>query len=803
MHKPIRTLFTGAAVIIILTACVSMLPVQGSSTWQTGELENAPKVRLTGHIHPMVRSAQDAGTLEPSRKLQVAMLFGRSTSQQAALEQLLQDQQDPKSTRFHQWITPAEYASTYGLPESSIADIVNWLKSKGAVVQEVAPSRNRVSFEVTAAVAEALFDVQLRRYSVNGEMHYANNSEPAVPETLASFVVGIRGLNDFRLKPRSVRHQRHVQASSNSNFTSSISGNTYLAPDDFATIYDVKALYNGGINGTGEKIAVAGQTDIQLADIEAFRTAAGLAKNDPQVVLDGTDPGTNLNDMAEADLDLEWSGAVAKNATILYVNSTNALNSFAYAITQNLAPVLSISYGSCEASYSASDVQTLESLAQQANAQGMTIIAPSGDSGAADCDSSATSATQGLAVDLPASLPYVTGMGGTRFVEGSSSSQYWSSTNNSSNGSALSYIPGEGWNDTATDGQLAATGGGASSLFTKPSWQSGTGVPSDGHRDVPDLALNASADHDGYLICTNGSCTNGFRAANNTLTVVGGTSASSPTFAGVVALLIQKSGSSQGNINSTLYGLAASSPSAFHDITTGNNIVPCTTGTKDCTNGSLGYSAGTGYDQVTGLGSIDAFNLATDWPTSSASKEPNFTLSISPSTLTLSRGSSGTATVTVAAQNSFSGKVTLSCSVPSTFSTSDCAISPTSITASGTATVTIGTLHAQLRQREKYVQASAFRNGSRIRRGALTISALSFSLLSLLVLILGARSGYCRLPVAVGICLGLLAGTCAGCGGGSSSTSASSSVSAGSYTFQITGQSGSLTHSADIQVTVN
>jgi subtilase family serine protease len=172
-----------------------------------------------------------------------------------------------------------------------------------------------------------------------------------------------------------------VQAGVNPNFTSSISGNKYLAPDDFATIYDVKALYSSGIDATGQKIAVAGQTDILLTDIEAFRTASGLAKNDPQVVLDGTDPGTSLNDMTEADLDLEWSGAVARGATIVYVNSTNVLNSFEYAITQNLAPVLSISYGGCESSFSSSDVQTLESLTQQANAQGMTITAPSGDSG--------------------------------------------------------------------------------------------------------------------------------------------------------------------------------------------------------------------------------------------------------------------------------------------------------------------------------------------------------------------------------------------------------------------------------------
>jgi subtilase family serine protease len=789
---------------LFVTAGMSKFRVDDSAAVEIADLQHRPKVQLTGHLHPMALSGQDFGALAPSQKLSFAVLFGRTASQQAALEGLLRDQQDPKSSRFHKWITPAEYAGAYGLSEKSVEAITNWLNSKGAVVRLVAPSRNRISFEATAAQAEALFDIQLRNYRVNGELHYSNNGEPSVPDALSSLLVGIRGLNDFRLKPRSVRNQRLVQAGPNPNFTSSISGNKYLAPDDFATIYDVKALYNSGIDGTGRKIAVAGQTDIQLTDIEAFRTASGLTKNDPQVVLDGTDPGTNLNDMTEADLDLEWSGAVAKNATVLYVNSTNVLNSFEYAITQNLAPVLSISYGGCESSYSSSDAQALESLTQQANAQGMTITAPSGDSGAADCDSSKSAASQGLTVDLPASLPYVTGVGGTRFVEGNNTSQYWSTANNTSNGSALSYIPGEGWNDTAADSQLSASGGGASSLFAKPSWQTGTGVPSDGHRDVPDLALSASADHDGYLLCTNGNCTNGFRAADNTLTVAGGTSAGAPTFAGIVALLSQKEGSAQGNINATLYALASGSPATFHDITTGNNIVPCTTGTTNCTTGSLGYSAGTGYDQVTGLGSIDAFNLVSDWPSSAGgSSAADFGLSVSPATITISRGSSSTVKLSVTAVNSFSGTVTLSCSDPATFSANDCTISQTSVATPGTATITIGTLHAAVQTDGEGMQASARTDSARIRSQGIAGLASGVALFVLLVSMSRTRFPQSRMLVALGVCAALLGVRFAGCGGASSSSSAaSSSVSAGSYTFVITGQSGTLTHSASIQVTV-
>src|ERR1700730_11324467 len=184
------------------------------------------------------------------------------------------------------------------------------------------------------------------------------------------------------------------------------------------------------------------------------------------------------------------------------------------------------------------------------------------------------------------------------------------------------------WNDTtasiAAGGGLSASGGGVSAVFSKPTWQTGV-TPNDSHRDVPDVSLNGAPNHDGSLICSQGSCVSGFRASNGTLNVVGGTSVSVPTFAGIVAILNQATQSGgASNINPTLYSLAASKPSAFHDITTGNNIVPCTSGTPTTGSAALrcpttapfqiGYSAGTGYDLVTGLGSINANVLATSWP---------------------------------------------------------------------------------------------------------------------------------------------------------------------------------------------
>jgi Bacterial Ig-like domain (group 3) len=279
---------------------------------------------------------------------------------------------------------------------------------------------------------------------------------------------------------------------------------------------------------------------------------------------------------------------------------------------------MSVSYGLCESAASVAALDSFNQLFQQANSEGITIVGPAGDSGATDCDAQVTTATQGLAVDFPASSPFVTGAGGTMFSgDNTNPTQYWNAGNGTNSGSAISYIPETVWNETSTANGLAAGGGGASAFFAKPSWQVGPGVPADFSRDVPDIALNSASGHDGYLFCTSGSCTNGTYAnAAGVYQVVGGTSVAAPTFAGILALVQQKVGSRFGNANPTIYGLANSTSynSVFHDITSGNNESPCQIGTTNCPNGgNIGYTAATGYDQATGWGSIDVFNFANTW----------------------------------------------------------------------------------------------------------------------------------------------------------------------------------------------
>jgi len=567
----------------------------------TQPVDNRPRTVLAGNLHPKALAANDQGRVAPSLAIPyITLTLAPSASQQADLEKLLVEQQTPGSANYHHWLTPEEYGQRFGVSDADIGKVTQWLQEQGLQVVSIARGRRWIAASGTAAQVEAAFQTEIHSYVADGETHFANASEPSVPAAFGPVVKGIRGLNDFRMKPR--LRASHAEP----DYTTGPGQTHYIAPGDLATIYDITPLYTAGINGTGQKIAIAGQIAVNLSDIAQFRSKFNLPANNPQTLLvpGSKNPGSNSSsgDLAESDLDLEWSGAVAWNATVIFVYSTDVMTSVQYAIDQKLAPVVSVSYGSCELETPASDVAAFQQWGQQANAQGITWFAAAGDNGAADCDDTQN---PGLAVDLPGSLPEATSIGGTQFVEGTGT--YWSLANNANGASALAYIPETVWNDSAQDGGPSASGGGASILFSKPSWQTGPGVPGDHARDVPDVSLSASNDHDGYLVYTSGS-----------LQVYGGTSLPTPSFAGLTALLNQEAGSGGvGNINPKLYSLAPSGwgSGMFHDIATGNNIVtvPCARREPACTPTPVGYYAGVGYDQATGLGSVDAYKLVMGW----------------------------------------------------------------------------------------------------------------------------------------------------------------------------------------------
>jgi subtilase family serine protease len=582
-----------------------------------GQAAGSASAVVTGNVSPQAKPELDEGSVAPSFELHgVSLLLKRSSAQEQQLKQLLKEQQDPSSHTYRKWITPDEYADRFGSTNADLLEIEHWLMSQGFQIRYVARTRTYISFDGTAAQVKKAFNTSIHRFRVNGEEHYANTSDPSVPAGFADKVLGFRGLDDFHPKPLV---QLNGRVNSAAGFLTYGNGH-YLAPDDIATIYDITSIYNAGYEASGQSIVVVGASDINTQDLVDFLTVFSLPGfNLTQILYPGSpDPGTN-GALTEADLDLEWVSGTARGANVIYVFGVDATSAAAYAIDQDLAPVISESFGGCEQKFSATYLSALETAAQQANAEGITWLASSGDSGAADCDHDQTIATHGLSVNVPASTPEITSVGGTEFNEGTGT--YWSSSNSSTGESALSYIPEIAWNDTDTlVPYLASSGGGVSAFYPKPPWQVGMGVPNDGVRDVPDISFTASAAHDGYIICTDLDCESSFPPN----LIEGGTSASTPVFAGIVTLL-NKYLSVQGilpspglgNINPTLYGLAQVpfSPPIFHDVTSGSNQVPCQAGTTDCPNGGvIGYLAGPGYDLVTGWGSVDAGFLVGTWP---------------------------------------------------------------------------------------------------------------------------------------------------------------------------------------------
>jgi subtilase family serine protease len=587
-------------------------------------IQDNDRAPISKNISPRVRGAADLGEAASNTQLSaVTIYFGPTDAQQSDLNQLLADQQNPSSQQYHKWLTPDQFGARFGVSSSDMDKVKGWLQSKGLTITSVAPSMNYVTVSGSIGQVESAFKTQIHSFTENGEQHISNVSDPQLPAAIANMVVGVRGLNDFKLRSH---------AAVRPMITSPATGNHFLAPGDFFTIYDVNPLLSQSINGMGISIAIVGRTDITTTDVATFRSLSGLPVNAPQIVqATGYKSGTrSTGDLTESLLDVEWSGAVAPNATIKFVtvgtsSTTDVDDALIYAVANNVAPIISISYGNCESLWGQASINTLNLTLQQANAQGITVVAASGDSGATDCDSAGV-ASEGLAVDFPASSPFVTGAGGTMFSgDISNSSQYWNSSNtsngtNSYTGSAKSYIPEAPWNETNSTTGLTAGGsggGGASVFFAKPTWQTGTGVPADSSRDVPDIALASAASHDPYLICLQGLCTNGYTNSSGVYNVVGGTSAVAPSFAGILALLEQKLGTGRlGNVNPNLYGFLGSQyyNNAFHDITSGNNSVQCIQGTSNCPNGgAIGFTAGQGYDQASGLGTLDVANFVQYW----------------------------------------------------------------------------------------------------------------------------------------------------------------------------------------------
>jgi len=778
---------------------------------QTNRVLSVPNdsrtVTLTGNRHPSARAEYEVGSVSPTHKMDKMILaLNPSDEQDRALDALIAAQQDPRSSSYRKWLTPDQVAEQFGVSENDVDQVKAWLGSHGFTIDEVPAGRRTIVFSGTAGMVEAAFHAEIKQYRVAGELHYANARDPQIPEALAAVVRGTVTLHDFARRSMSTAKQSVAEYSSG--------GAYYLAPADFATIYNLNPLYTAQTDGTGTSIAIVGRTNINLSDVQTFRSYFGLPVNNPQIILSGPNPGIT-SDVDEAVLDVEWSGAVGRGATVKFVvsastSSTDGVDlSAQYIVTNNVAPVMSTSYGSCEAAMGTAELAFYKNLWQQAAAQGISTMISAGDSGAAGCNgASETTARYGRAINGLCSSVYSVCVGGTEFSDASNYGAYWlPAMNATTKESAISYIPEAAWNQSGTvsgGSGLWAGAGGASAVYAKPSWQVGPGVPADGKRDVPDVSLAAST-HDGFLVVEGGY-----------LYVIGGTSASSPSFAGIMTLVNQKTGSAQGNPNPVLYALAAlesnhaTAHSYFHDITSGNNSVPDVTG----------YSAVTGYDQATGLGSVNANDLVNFWHDAAMSTPASMTAAMSANAITVRQGASGTATATISVAGGFSHSVTLAVTGAPAGVTATLASTSLSAPGSGSSLLTIaagatalpGTAAITVTATGGGITSSANVNLTIVpaftltTSGSVTVQQGSSASLTLTSAIASGFSGAIVLTAVTpaGVTVGFTPSTISAPGSGTSTLAlaASSAATPGNYSIKIKGTSGSVSNTATFALTV-
>src|SRR5712672_456639 len=657
-------------------------------------VDDTNRTMLRGNVHPMARAQFDRGAVADAQPVtRILLLLQRSAEQEAALRQLMEEQQSKNSPNYHAWLTPDDFGKRFGPADADVQAVTDWLNSHGFQNIKVAKGRTAVEFSGNVGHVRKAFGTEIRNFNVKGEDHFANVSDPQIPAALAPVVRGIAALHNFQPKPQVhslgtfQRNAKTGEVKPAFTFTD-VNGTFYaMGPADFATIYNIPA----GATGAGQSIAIVGQSNINLQDVTDFRAIFGLPAYAPgqlNVILNGPDPGLVSGDEGESDLDVEWAGAIAPAATINFVVTQMSLTdaiagvegSALYIVDNNIAPVLSESYGACESALGSGGNAFYNSLWQQAAAEGITVVVSAGDNGAAGCDDPNSAASSGVAVSGLASTPFNVAMGGTDFDDATTQTTFWNAANTSTTppvlASAKGYIPEITWNDSCAAGGITgcagvsstagtvnsvAGSGGPSSVYTgslKPSWQAGLG---DTARDLPDVSLFSSDGQNKsfYIVCQADQDITGDTGCNLTkftstppfhdFQAVGGTSAATPTFAGIIALVNQQVATSgnptprQGNVNYVLYALAktaanvcnsstATLPNAcvFNDVVKGNVSVACVGGSANCSNTStaanqfgalatvkggstIAFNSGTGYDLATGLGSLNVANLLTKW----------------------------------------------------------------------------------------------------------------------------------------------------------------------------------------------
>jgi len=565
---------------------------------------SAQSVSLHNTVAPDAIRLNPVGAADPTKLLTMAIEF--MPRNHAQLDALIAAQQDSTSPQYHQWLTDEEYTWRFGPTERDFNAVADWLTSSGFQITSGSRQEGLVRFSGTVAAVEKEFNARIMTFGDGSK--FANMAEPEIPAAFAGLIGDIVGLENLG---------KSLPAWSWADHGYGHGGNTF-APPDLYTFYDETPLLNAGINGSpsNDCIAIYSLSDVFPSILNAFTGANGftLAAIDLSYYLGPEgNPGVVSGYDVEAYLDIEWSHAVAPgDPQILYFVNPNSFSGeqnlqdgVGAAVNQNLCGAINISYAQCGDPPSFWS-GTMDPIFSKAVAHGQSVFVASGDHGVDMCSKGVPNVNE-MSAD-----PNVTSVGGTEFVP-----------NWDSDGNDVGFVAEHAWNDNNLAGNAgtnSATGGGKSQVFTsKPSWQKGQGVPNDGVRDVPDVAMVASPINPGLFVTTDNDFTNP-PSDELQATQDGGTSVAAPMWAGISRLVQQMTGSRLGNMDPRIYQLANGGLSAngFRDVLTGNNnYITCTTtppsnGTCPPSDevGVVGYSAGPGYDLTTGWGTVDISTFA-------------------------------------------------------------------------------------------------------------------------------------------------------------------------------------------------
>jgi hypothetical protein len=699
---------------VLLGSCAGRLQAQENAARPLvrGGVDPEQRVTLSGNVHPQVARAQDLGPIADSFPADgLYLVLKRPPEREAALHQFLIDVQTPGSAEYRHWLTPKEFGERFGVADSDLAALQAWLESEGLTVEAVHPGRIALRFSGTAGAVRTALHSEIHRYATNSGVFYANATDSQIPVAFADLVTGISQMHSDHARPQvtvagKTRYNARTHEAIAAWNDSAAAGTIYeMAPGDLAVQYGLASVFAGGTTGAGQTIGIISDSNVDLSLVQAYQTLFGLPAAVPTVVVDGDDPGMT-KDATETYLDLEEANAAAPGANLMLYTSAGTvlgdplLASAMRAVADNQVNILSVSYATCESALGISGNAAWASLWQEAVAQGISVFVAAGDAGSAGCDDpeNASIAESGLAVNGLASTPYNVAVGGTdayysSYATGGSAlaaqfATYWGTASSASPAvSLLQPFPEQEWNDAfglnVMDGGINspsttviwAGGGGVSSAavvnattgaltgYAKPTWQSGTGVPGDGLRDLPDVSLFAGDGANGVYtpICAMpGDCAS--TTGTVTVTSVGGTSVAAATMAGIQAVINAGTAPLHGRAGlttamyyalSTKYASATTKP--INDVKTGTNQVPCYAGTSNCTLLSsgqtkgfyalTGYVTGTGFDRASGLGSVNAAAMLAEW--AAITHKPTTTiLNVSP--LALAHGTSATMQVTVA-----------------------------------------------------------------------------------------------------------------------------------------------------------